>query len=112
MWTNKEEGKKSLIIPHIRTLWPHFDLLLVIDSEVACSAALIVWREHSHVAVRLLLETFVGRHAQRHLTHLAAETALVPVLERGREQKHEESTGVLRAFRVDRDGTNCIKHDE
>ena len=67
--------------------------------------------QHSHVAVGLLLKAFVGRHAQRHLTHLAAETALVPVLESGREQKHEESTIFLRAFRLDGDGTKCIKHD-
>lgn len=41
-----------------------------------------VWssRKHSHAAVRLLLEAFVGGHAQRHLADLAAEAAFVPVL--------------------------------
>lgn len=41
--------------------------------------------KHSHAAVRLLFKAFVGRHAQRHLTDLAAEAALVPVLGGGRE---------------------------
>ena len=42
-------------------------------------------REHSHTAVRFLLKAFVGRHAQRHLAHLAAEATFVPILQRRRE---------------------------
>lgn len=41
----------------------------------------------SHVAVGLLLKAFVGRHAQRHLANLAAETAFVPELERDERRK-------------------------
>lgn len=41
----------------------------------------------SHVAVGLLLKAFVGRHAQRHLANLAAETAFVPELEREGRRK-------------------------
>lgn len=41
--------------------------------------------KHSHAAVGFLFKAFVGRHAQRHLTHLAAEAAFVPVLKGGRE---------------------------
>ena len=44
-----------------------------------------VRREHSHTAVRFLLKAFVGRHAQRHLAHLAAEATFVPILQRRRE---------------------------
>lgn len=45
-----------------------------------------MWGKHSHTAVRFLLKAFVGRHAQRHLTYLTAETTFVPILER-REQE-------------------------
>lgn len=41
---------------------------------------------HSHTAVRFLLKALVGRHAQRHLAHLAAETTFVPVLQRGERE--------------------------
>lgn len=43
--------------------------------------------QHSHTAVRLLLEPFIGGHAQGHLADLAAETTFVPILEREGERK-------------------------
>ena len=50
-----------------------------------------VRREHSHTAVRFLLKAFVGRHAQRHLAHLAAEATFVPILQRGEERARQQN---------------------
>ena len=56
--------------------------------------AWLLWCKHSHTAVRFLVITFVVVHAQGHLAHFTAETALVPIL--GKQTRHRQDRGNMR----------------
>ena len=48
-------------------------------------SACLLQCKHSHTAVRFLVKALVVVHAQGHLAHFTAETALVPIL--GKDKK-------------------------